>query len=327
MEQELILKNYEKIVLSIKHKGADITIKSSNDINKIVFESGDNVLYDIQEFGNELFLEFSNEKRNGNIIDRIFDFGFNSTIDITLFINENVKSLEIEATAGDLNVKDLKIKNLKTKLIAGDMIISGLNLEQLNCNLTTGDLSVKDSEIKYAYLKMTTGDTSLNNTKINKIMASLVTGDLKIDYLTKNFKESEIKVITGDATISVEGETPINLKKSISMASSLKSNITLNNDYGINRNLKIKIITGDVRIKQKKLSNSNSDFINSNSEEDLSVENEIQNINMLTQEEQKIIELLKSEKISKTFAIELLEQLGYKEEEAKKFLDDRGVQK
>ncbi|WP_129409488.1 hypothetical protein [Marinitoga lauensis] len=49
---------------------------------------------------------------------------------------------------------------------------------------------------------------------------------------------------------------------------------------------------------------------------------EIKVNNLLTPEEQKIIELYKAGKINRNFAIELLENIGYTDNDAKSFLDD-----
>ncbi|PNR92852.1 DUF4097 family beta strand repeat-containing protein [Petrotoga sp. 9PWA.NaAc.5.4] len=227
-------------------------------------------------------------------------------------VDLNLQSSQVEETtfksaSGDFKVNNAKLYNIKFDLASGDVLILNSIIENLEANFTSGDISIKDSKVK--------------NVKIHAI-----SGDIDIDYLLKDFN-CEIKGISSDIYLNILGKEKIFLYGNTNrFASSLKSNldiVTIKNstEESSQRLLKIDLVSGDLTIKAKELNEKEEHILNKES----NLQQSFYGDDLLTLEEKKILELLKEGKISRIFALELLKELGYSNEEGEKFLKERGL--
>ena len=302
------LKNLEldapKINLNLNiKKGTTLQLEFDDDseLNIENYSNSDTNVIKIQNKKEDFFTNFLGSFISGKDIDCV------------LTIPPEVKSLSIKSTNGDVSINDLNFDYLYTKLTTGDIDINKCSIDVLEQKLITGDIEISNSEIKDFILKVTTGDIFIKKSSLDKIEISLVTGDIHLDSLSENFNNSTLKVITGDAELYIKGDNPVYLEKKLTpYSSSLKTNIPVINGYGNNRNLEIKATASTVRLIGKK-NISNKINLEKNDTE------------IMSEEEKKIIELLKQGKISREFALELLIELGYDNNAAEDFLKKRSI--
>jgi hypothetical protein len=272
-----------------------------------------------------------------------------SAADLNIILNStNVNVLSIKTSAGDLDIKgspnskyiedflidtkagDVKI-NLEGTIIdefilksaAGDFDILNIKVVNGEFNFASGDLLIENSEIDDLSIRMASGDISIKKSLITNARIKTASGDILVDSLSKDFY-CEIDSASADIELIVQGKDEINVVGAIKrFSSSIKSNVDLIQKSEVSstpkgRILKVNVMSGDITIRGIEL------------KEDPEKEGQYEagtprGDELLTAEEKKILELLKEEKISRSFAIELLEELGYSQEEAEKFLKDRGL--
>ncbi|BBE31831.1 hypothetical protein OSSY52_19720 [Tepiditoga spiralis] len=302
------LKNLEieapKINLDLNVKKGDSLQLEFDDDNELNIENYSNSDTNIIKFQN---------KKEDFFTNFLGSFISGKNIDCVLTIPPEVKSISIKSTNGDVYMSDLNIDYLYTKLTTGDIEIKDCSIDVLEQKIITGDLSIKNTKILDFISKVTTGDVSIKNSDLNRIEVSLITGDIHLDSLSENFNKSTLKVITGDAELYIKGTDPVYLEKKLTpYSASLKTNIPTINGYGNNRNLEIKATASTVRLIGKK-SNDTKINLGKNDTE------------IMSEEEKKIIDLLKQGKISREFALELLIELGYDSNSGETFLKKRDI--
>ncbi|MFA6997264.1 MAG: DUF4097 family beta strand repeat-containing protein [Defluviitoga sp.] len=272
-----------------------------------------------------------------------------SAADLNIILNStNVNVLSIKTSAGDLDIKgspnskyiedflidtkagDVKI-NLEGTIIdefilksaAGDFDILNIKVVNGEFNFASGDLLIENSEIDDLSIRMASGDISIKKSLITNARIKTASGDILVDSLSKDFY-CEIDSASADIDLIVQGKDRIYLEGSIKrFSSSIKSNIDLiqKADSSLSsqrRILKANVMSGDITIQ--------GISIEGEPEKESLIQEEMPiGDDLLTVEEKKILDLLKGEKISRLFALELLGELGYSREEAENFLKNRGL--
>jgi DUF4097 and DUF4098 domain-containing protein YvlB len=324
------------------------TVWSSDNKNVTIYLS-----YEKGDFLSKFF-SFSKTFRevpiNLYINEKVSDLKLDlSAADLDIILNStNVDVLSIKTSAGDLDIKgspsskymeafliDTKagdvtinlegttMNEFKLKSAAGDFDIYNINVTNGEFSFASGDLSIEDSRIDNLIINMAAGDISIKKSLITNAKIKTASGDILIDSLVKDFY-CEIDSASADIDLIIQGKDSIYLEGSIKrFSSSIKSNIGLiqKADSSLSsqrRILKANVMSGDITIQGIEIEGEPEKEDHSQAEKSLGDE-------LLTVEEKKILELLKEEKISRSFAIELLGELGYKQEEAEKFLKDRGL--
>lgn len=311
------------IRITTKNNFCDFVIKQSEE-NKLEFDLPEEILVENYNQDDETIINIKNNKEG--FLSKFFNFNFKSDGKVNLFCNKNVENIIIENVSNDCKIINMKLKSLIIENISGDSYIEKSVINNLYIKTISGDIKLHESLIKSLSIKLTSGDLFAKESSINKIEAKSISGDIYIDSLIQNFDKSDIRVVSGDIQVKVNGNDPIYLIRSGNkLASSLKSNIPLKdfNSEIKNRIMEIKSTSGDIKISSK------DDFVEKKDsffdEKEEEIINKIKNTELLTEEEIKILDLLESKKISKEFALELLIDIGYNKEEAEKFLEDKGV--
>lgn len=268
---------------------------------------------------NYLYINYNDD----GFLNNIFGFNFitRKKIYITLIIPEETKNLSFNCSVGTLSVKNLNKNDFYAKISTGEIIINDCYFNSSAFKVVTGDAKINNMKTDNFKTTITTGEAKIKNSSINSGEASVVTGDLRLDSLSRNFKSFYIKVVTGDAKITLEGKEPIYLEKKLTpYTASIKSNLDTINNWNDTRYIFAKIVTGDVEITGKESENnfSTNERPQEEKPEDISEK-------LITDEERKIINLCETKKISYDFALELLSELGYENDEAVKFLEERGI--
>ncbi|SHE93864.1 DUF4097 and DUF4098 domain-containing protein YvlB [Marinitoga hydrogenitolerans DSM 16785] len=237
------------------------------------------------------------EQNSNSFISKILGFSFNSFShgDAKLKINNDIIDLNINSVSGDITLNDVSLEKLFLKTVSGD-------------------INIYNSKIKHLEYNSTSGDIETSNSIIDFIKVKTVSGDCEIDYLNSDFACS-IKTVSGDIDLFVLGNDEINITKDSSLSGEIHSNIPLKvGGISEKRFINFKSVSGDLTIKSKKEEKHKN-------KEKKTTETNIES-KLFTPEERKILELLKSKKISEEFAVELLENVGYTKEDAEIFLKE-----
>jgi len=239
---------------------------------------------------------------------------------------KTLKFLMVDTGSGDvsINLNKREMNELILKGASGDFEIHNVNILNGDFSMASGDVFVDNSKIENLKLNMASGDVSINKSIVKVANFKTASGDIFVDSLGEDFYCS-VNTASGDTDLIVQGKEKIYLESPINRySSSIKSNVDLvqssdSSTMPKKRVLKINVLSGDISIRGVEPQGKVIEEIEKEKPEDVSKGDEF-----LTIEEKKILSLLKEEKISRSFAIELLKELGYSEELAEKFLKDRG---
>ncbi|KAF2957049.1 DUF4097 family beta strand repeat-containing protein [Marinitoga sp. 38H-ov] len=281
----------------------DITINSSTNNSFEIEDLTKNI--EIENFVKNDVWYINIKPKNESFLSKIFGFQFTQSndLDANLYINQDVLNIRINTVSSDISANNILLDKFNIKNVSGDVDINNSKINSLIINGTSGDLETHNSSIKSFYIKT-------------------VSGDCVIDYLHENFKLVKIKSVSGDAHLYINGEKEIYLKKESSLSGDINTNIPVKFEESDERYIIFNTLSGDLFIERTniKTNQNNEKTINQNSS--VQKNNNLLNDNLLTIEEQKILELYISGKINKEFAIELLENIGYTKEDAYIFLKE-----
>ncbi|MDK2906774.1 DUF4097 family beta strand repeat-containing protein [Petrotoga sp. DB-2] len=239
---------------------------------------------------------------------------------------KTLKSLRVDTGSGDVSIdlNNSEMDELILKGASGDFEIHNVNISYGDFSMASGDVLVQNSKIVNLKLSVASGDVSIKNSIVKVANFKSASGDIFVDSLSEDFY-CTVNTASGDINLIVQGREKIYLEAPIHRySSSIRSNVDLvqssdSSTMPKKRVLKINVMSGDISIKGVELHEKIIEEVEKEESKDISKGDEF-----LTIEEKKILSLLKEGKISRSFAIELLKELGYSEELAEKFLKDRG---
>lgn len=331
MSKKINLEGYKKVSIESKFDEVKLNVVKSDSTYFYLEEDLEEELSYGQIGTDGYYIKFSRD--NDSFLNKFFGFMSNKTLHATLYVKEDFEELKINFTQGDVNIKDIDLINFENKIITGNTRIKNSKIQKHQTKLITGNFLAENSDFLKEDISVTTGNISYEDSKIQYIDCHLITGNVNIDKMNSNFDFIKIKVITGEANVSICGKDPIYITKKLTpYSATLKSNIDLieKQDVEISsdaRRMSVKVITGNIKIKGIDSDQFSEQSSKEVTEEKVSEEKKINSDDFLTQEEKKILDLVKQKKISYEFAIELLSEIGYNENDAKKFLEERGVEK
>jgi DUF4097 and DUF4098 domain-containing protein YvlB len=239
---------------------------------------------------------------------------------------KTLKSLRVDTGSGDVSIdlNNSEMDELILKGASGDFEIHNVNISYGDFSMASGDVLVQNSKIVNLKLSVASGDVLIKNSIVKVANFKSASGDISVDSLDRDFY-CIVNTASGDINLIVQGREKIYLEAPIHRySSSIRSNVDLvqssdSSTMPKKRVLKINVMSGDISIKGVELHEKIIEEVEKEESKDISKGDEF-----LTIEEKKILSLLKEGKISRSFAIELLKELGYSEELAEKFLKDRG---
>ncbi|MDY6894031.1 MAG: DUF4097 family beta strand repeat-containing protein [Thermotogota bacterium] len=239
---------------------------------------------------------------------------------------KTLKSLMVDTGSGDVNIdlNNSDMDELILKGASGDFEIHNVNILNGDFSMASGDVFVDNAKIENLKLSMASGDVSIKKSIVKAANFKSASGDVFVDSLDKDFY-CTVNTASGDIDLLVQGKEKIYLEAPIHRySSSIMSNVDLvqssdSSTMPKKRVLKINVMSGDISIRGVELQGKVIEEVEKEESEDVSKGDEF-----LTIEEKKVLSLLKERKISRSFAIELLKELGYSAELAEKFLKDRG---
>ncbi|WP_217671613.1 DUF4097 family beta strand repeat-containing protein [Marinitoga sp. 1138] len=294
----------KKIV--IKAVGIDLDVVSSkNETN--IFEYDDlpsdcEIVENVK--GDTWIIEV--KKEENSFLKKFFGFSGGVYGDATLKISKDIEELSINSVTGDCDCNGITLKKFDIKTVSGDTDINNSSIDVINFSSTSGDLDISKTPCKVIDFKN-------------------VSGDLSVDYLIEDFEKVYVKNVSGDCDLVIAGNEKVYVNKKTASGDIYLKGIDVEfNQKRENRIIDFISVSGDLNIELKRIENVEKiNKENNKVNENLKDSSNLKEENMvLTIEEKKILELLLTEKITRSFAIELLESIGYTEENAVKFLDE-----
>lgn len=267
---------------------------------------GNENIFEYEDFPENIEIEnyVENEKwylnvkqKSDSFISKIvgFSFNFSSGGYGKLKINSDILNISINNVNGDVSLNKTTLNNFYVKSISGDV-------------------GIYNSKIKFLEFQTTSGDLKITNSPIYNFNIKTISGDCELDYLAENFKEAKIKTVSGDIDLYIAGKQEVFINKNTSPSGDIHTNLSLKFEHSTERFINFKSVSGDLTIKEKKIAQNNDVVFEENEKTKIH--------NLLTPEEQKILELYNAGKINKEFAIELLENIGYTQNDAESFLNE-----
>ena len=317
--KRLDLISLKKLIIKVKDFGCDLKIEKA-DKTYIEYNLPEKAFLEHEHNSVENTITINYEKTG--IFSKIFSFNtfFSDNSYIKIYLGDEIEDLEISSVSGDVSMDKINLNEFILITVSGDTVINDSEIKKSYFKSVSGDFVINNSIMPKTSVKLTSGDFRSSQSSFNHFKGKSVSGDFKIDSLKKTFELLELHLVSGDTKIKVEGNEPINLQKKI--LGSVKSNIPIDYKTGENRNIIIKSTSGDLYIQSIEA----KEKYDEEKYDEEKIKEKIKNTELLTEEEIKITELLKNGKISKEFALELLIECGYNEEEANKFLERRGIE-
>ncbi|MDE6407512.1 MAG: DUF4097 domain-containing protein [Anaeroplasmataceae bacterium] len=199
-----------------------VTYDGSDENIEIVYGEGENTFTYYESETLTYDISYDEELKELTIIQNhsftFFSFSFGKKATLTL--NSSLEELQMEASAGNIGIKDLTITKVKVDVSAGNLkiensIIPTLDLESDagNVNLhhvtvdssifvvRAGNLKIEDSKFEKSEIHANAGNVNLKDTTFNVIDAKLNAGNLKFsgDVLTR----AEFKLDAGNLTLTL----------------------------------------------------------------------------------------------------------------------------
>lgn len=312
-----IIKSKNIFNLKFKHKSCDLNIQISDNPEeefKICYRENEDLA--IYTSDNTLYIE------QKNIKSFLISFFTNSeTIELTIPKNRDIF---ISVLNGDIDLYGTSInhsttpaqniKKLEIKQTSGDLYIEKIYTPACIISNISGDIDIKDSFLKNLSINGISSDININDCGINILKASTISGDIYLS-VASSYKNIKLNSKSGDIYIKQPFKNIYYELKTFSGDINTDNIIYDEKAPAINAST----LSGDIDIAVAK-----------NIEEPIDMENSFENISSTSKtssiieneknsskidEKNKILHMLLNNKLSEKEAKNLLESLGYTEEE------------
>ncbi len=225
-----------------------------------------------------------------------------------------VVSSVIETTSGDILVDDVTLKKLEITSVSGDLRISNGEFEKIFLKSTSGDVDIlqTSSPIEDVEAHTVSGDIQIKKVSFSKAYFKTVSGDIKAIHVNANMRSLEVKTTSGDVEVLYSSRPSIHVEFS-TVSGDVQADgrrfpsKMRNGSFDIGEKpksiLKFKSVSGDAKIDFGKGEKIN--FSKDNSDENEGIFKEI----------------LKSKRATLYEVKELMNTLGYSQEDIKKFFE------
>lgn len=223
-------------------------------------------------------------------------------------------SSAIETTSGDILVENATLKNLEITSVSGDLRISAGNFEKIYLKSTSGDVDVlqTSSSIDNVEVQTVSGDVQIKDVDFSKSYFKTVSGDVKVIHANADMKSLEVKTISGDTEILYSSRPSIHVEFStvsgdVQADGKRFPSKMRNGSFDIGEKpksiLRFKSVSGDAKIDFGK--GEKIDFSKDDSDEN----------------ERIFREILESKRATLDEIKELMNTLGYSQEDIENFLE------
>ena len=124
-------------------------------------------------------------------------------LDIEIPENTNLDSLKIEVSAGDIDIKDVKVKEFTIEANAGDIDINNIKADKVTISANAGDINLMESTVKTADVSVNAGDIDITG-DYDKIDCECDFGD--VDINAPNTERSNIDADCSFGSVDVKAK-------------------------------------------------------------------------------------------------------------------------
>ncbi len=159
-------------------------------------------------------------KTNGKRVD-IFMLRRRMTFEVTFFEIRSTRflkvlsakvwlprgvSLEFKGTSGDLSVENVSCEDTNITTVSGDVRIRNGVHKRMVLKSTSGDLRVEGTELDFFNAHSVSGDLFLRNLGFKISSLRTISGDVKMENMKANFEEMNVKTVSGDVNMILDGK-------------------------------------------------------------------------------------------------------------------------
>ena len=181
-----ILKNFGKTSITLKNKGfevvaptADVVVKPATDAPFALID------------GEEIPLneDITIERESKNLRH------------ITIYIPDNLESVNISLVAGDLDAELIDVNNIDYKSVSGNVKLSDIKARGIKAKSVSGDVELYNVSCDGGEAFSTSGDILFKRSRLKNIKASSISGDIE---LQTDFDNCDLSTTSGDIDIVTE---------------------------------------------------------------------------------------------------------------------------
>lgn len=116
-----------------------------------------------------------------SIWDELLDIDNEKSIYLYLPEKE-YESINLKATAGDVEIDGLKVKNLTAKLKAGSLELRNFSIESGNIKCSAGDLEIENSILNNTDIYASVGSIEIGKSKLKNVNLEAKIGDIDVSH-------------------------------------------------------------------------------------------------------------------------------------------------
>ncbi|MDD6466720.1 MAG: DUF4097 family beta strand repeat-containing protein [Erysipelotrichaceae bacterium] len=124
----------------------------------------------------------------------------NSAGKLSLFVSEEVNTINGNAASGDIDITYVNLERLYYSSTSGDITLCKVNASQTDINCVSGDVEINGLTGNVA-IKTTSGDIELENVDLENLYCKTVSGDIEYKGIVEDI---EFLTVSGDIEASME---------------------------------------------------------------------------------------------------------------------------
>ena len=224
--------------LEIKVGSRDVQLTGTNS-GELVVECDDTLHQQVK--GDTLVID-ENTMRHGGFA------GLMGVLDdsepLTVFVPHGFSSIELNTTAGDVDLEKLDVMLMKFHTLSGDISGDICCCKKLEMETKAGDGQLEGS-VENLFVNTLSGDFSLDVKGMKMARLNLTSGDLNLT-LHDPFEDLSITTVSGDVDLDVRDLDAVDIVSS----SSVSGDITVNANVVRGTNpIRVRTVSGDVTIE------------------------------------------------------------------------------
>ena len=196
-KKEYIIQNLDEITYS--GSAEDLEIVYTEEESKIIYYEGKYKQYKITEEEGNLVISQDNKNHFFNFA--FFNFGSSKC---TIYVNQDLKELNITMNAGQMILTDLNVQSVFVDINAGNSVVNHCTFELFKADVDAGNMKVKNTIVKDMNIDFSAGNFNFHGDILSSAHIYLSAGQLKLDLIRQ--KEEYVHVIL-DTEVDAGKET------------------------------------------------------------------------------------------------------------------------
>lgn len=225
---------------------------------------------------------------------------------VKIGVPQKILNISLATASGEVSIKDLDLDSLKITQVSGDVMIASTLSNDISVHSVSGDCDIRGSNYRDGAFKTVSGDMMVRDLSpmARKTKLSSVSGDVTLVYTSKPRLDISISAVSGD----VNADVPLMKKDKrhyVTSESSPEEHLVMSTVSG-DVNIRVKEGSSAGRVQEPRRRGTSE----TDAKEQLGLDEEI-----MDEETQKVLKLLKEGKLTEEYAKQMLEMVGYSKEE------------